>query len=118
MNHLQDAMQNAAWRNKDKQQGVVVFGTGNEPFWSVEYNNKDTISFLLSEWSHPLKMKVDSSFNTNDSTGYIAHNDSAQLHVTIFPHFCSDGMSDLTYRNKIRVQYNKQVYQGCGIKYR
>jgi uncharacterized membrane protein len=116
MNHLQDAMQNAAWQNKAKQ-GVVIFGIGNEPFWSVEYTNRDTIAFLLSEWTRPLKMKVDSTFSTNDSTGYIAKNDSTQLRVTIFPHFCSDGMSDFTYRNKIKVHYNKQVYNGCGMMY-
>jgi uncharacterized membrane protein len=116
MNHLQDATQSAAWRNKVKE-GVVAFGMGNEPFWTIEYDNKDTVSFLLSEWDHPLKIKASSAFNTNDSTGYIAQNDSVQIRVTIFPHFCSDGMSDLTYRNRIRVQYNQQVYNGCGILY-
>lgn len=117
MHSLQDMVQNAAWRNKGKE-GIVAFGVGNEPFWSVEYNNKDTISFQLSEWEHPLKLKADSSFSSNDSTGYIARKDSTQLRVTIFPHFCSDGMSDLTYRNKVKVYYNHQVYNGCGILYK
>ena len=113
MSHLQDALQNATWRNKGKE-GIVLYGVGNEPFWSIEYK-KDSLSFLLSEWAHPLRMKLDSAFNTSDSSGYTAHTDSTQLRVTIFPHFCSDGMSDFTYRNKIRVQYNQQVYSGCGI---
>jgi len=117
MNHLQDALQNAAWRNKEKQ-GIIVFGVGNEPFWSIEYTNKDSLSFLLSEWEHPVKMKVDSTFNSADSTGYIGRNDSTQLRVTIFPHFCSDGMSDFVYPNKIRVRYNHQVFNGCGIVYK
>ena len=116
MNHLQDAMQNVTWRNKGKE-GVVVFGTGNEPFWNIELDNKDSLSFLLSEWDGPLRMKIDSSFNNHDSIGYSARNDSAQIRVTIFPHFCSDGMSDFIYRNKIKVQYNQQVYNGCGIIY-
>jgi uncharacterized membrane protein len=117
MNHLQDALQNVAWRSKSKE-GVLAFGIGNEPFWTIEYNNKDSLSFLLSEWDHPLKMKMASAFTTSDSVGYIAQNDSTQLRVTIFPHFCSDGMSGFTYRNKIRVQYNQQVYNGCGIVYK
>jgi uncharacterized membrane protein len=117
MKHLQDAMQNLAWKNKGKQ-GIILFGTGNEPFWNIEVNNKDSLSFLLSGWDHPLRMKVDSSFNDNDADAYVAHNDSTQLRVTIFPHFCSDGMSDLTYRNKVKVQYNQQVYNGCGIVYK
>jgi uncharacterized membrane protein len=116
MRPLQDALQTPAWQNK-KREGVIVFGTGTEPFWSIEYNNTDTLSFLLSEWDHPVKMKISSSFNTKDSTGYKAQNDSARLQLTVLPYFCSDGMSDLIYRNKIRVQYNGHTYNGCGIRY-
>ena len=117
MNRLPDAERNAAWRNKRKQ-GIVVFGLGNEPFWNVELDNKDSLSFLLSEWTHPLRMKIDSSFNDNDSIAYTAHHDSVQIRVTVFPHFCSDGMSDFIYRNKVKVQYNQHVYNGCGIVYK
>jgi uncharacterized membrane protein len=116
MNHLQEAAQNKAWRNKGKQ-GIVVFGVGNEPFWNVELNNKDSISFSLSEWDHPLRMKIDSSSNQNGTIAYTAHHDSSQLHVTVFPQFCSDGMSDFIYRRKVKVQYNQQTYNGCGIVY-
>lgn len=117
MNQLQDAGQNTAWRNKGKQ-GVIVFGVGNEPFWNIELNNKDSISFLLSEWQHPLRMKIDSSFKENDGLAYTAHHDSAQIRVTVFPQFCNDGMSDFIYRNKVKVQYNQQVYNGCAIVYK
>lgn len=117
MNHLEEAGTNAAWRNKEKQ-GVLVFGVGNEPFWNIELNDKDSISFLLSDWDKPLRLKIDSSFNENDGFAYTAHLDSSQIHVTIFPHFCSDGMSDFVYRNKVRVLYNQQVYNGCGIVYK
>jgi len=116
MTHLQDALQNAAWRNKDKQ-GIIVFGTGNEPFWNIELDNRDSISFTVSEWNHPLRMKIDSSFRNNGGLSYIAHHDSVQLLVTILPQFCNDGMSDFIYRNKVKVQYNQQIYTGCGIVY-
>lgn len=117
MQHLQDALQNKAWQNK-KKQGILVLGVGNEPFWNIELDNKDSISFTLSEWKHSLRMKIDSSFNDNNGLSYLAHRDSAQLVVTIFPQFCSDGMSDFIYRNKIKVQYNQQIYTGCGIVYK
>ena len=117
MRHLQDAMQNKAWKNKEKQ-GIILFGTGNEPFWHIEVDNKDSISFLLPDWDQPLKLKVTSSFDGKDSTEYVGKADSTQLRVTIFPHFCSDGMSDFTYRNKVSVQLNKEVYNGCGILFR
>lgn len=117
MHHLQDAMQNTAWKNKGKK-GVVLFGAGNVPFWNVELDNKDSISFLFSDWNRPVKLKLDSTFNNKDSIGYAAKNDSTQIRVTIFPRFCTDGMSDYVYRNKVRVQYNHQVYSGCGILYK
>jgi uncharacterized membrane protein len=117
MHPLQDALENTAWQNK-KNEGVVLFGTGTEPFWSVEYNDRDTVSFFLPEWSQPLRMKVTDSLRTKDSLAYIARNDSIQLRITVLPFFCNDGMSDYVYRNKVRVLYRNQVYQGCGIVYR
>lgn len=117
MHHLQDATQNLAWKNKGKE-GIVVFAIGNEPFWRVEFDNKDSISFSLPDWNHPIKLKAGSSFNSNDSIGYVAKNDSSEIRVTIFPQFCSDGMSDFVYRNKARVQFNQKVYNGCAILYK
>lgn len=117
LHRLQDAYENVAWRNKGKQ-GLILFGIGNEPFWSVEFNKKDTLSFLMSEWDRPAKLKINSSFNTIDSIGYTAQNDSVSLRVTLYPQFCNDGMSDYTYRQKIKVQFNQQVYHGCGLFYK
>lgn len=117
MRHLLDAFENVAWKNKGKQ-GLLMFGIGTEPFWRVEFTKKDTLSFLLSEWDAPIKLRVNSSFYTKDSIGYAAQNDSVQLRVTIFPLFCSDGMSDFTYRNKIIIHYDQQVYNGCGMLYK
>ena len=117
MHHLQDALENTALKNKDKD-GIVLFATGNEPFWKVELNNKDSISFLLPEWEHPVKMKVGHSFNKSDSIGYTAMNDSSQIRVTVFPHFCTYGTSNYVYRNKVSVQYNQKLYSGCGILYK
>jgi len=117
MRELQDAVQNAAWNNKRKK-GVVLFGTGNEPFWNIELDNKDSLSFLVSEWNQPLRIKIDSSFNRSDSIEYIGRTDSTQIRVTLFPQFCNDGMSKFIYRNKVKVQYNHQSYSGCGILYK
>lgn len=117
MQPLQDAFENVAWKNKGRQ-GIVMLGVGNEPFWSIEFNKKDTLSFILSEWDHPVKLKINSSFTSKDSTGYIAQNDSMRLRVTVFPYFCGDGMSDFTYRNTVRVQYNQQDFKGCAMIYK
>jgi len=117
MNKLNDVLDNNVWKNK-KAEGVILFGIGNEPFWSVEFNNKDTISFLLSDWTGPVKMKLTRTTNASDTTIYLAQNDSAQLKLMVLPYFCSDGMSDNVYQNKVQVQYNHKTYNGCGVVYK
>lgn len=117
MHKLSDVLGNNVWKNK-KNEGSILFGVGNEPFWSIEFNNKDTLSFLLSEWKSPLKMKIAEATTGKDTTIYLAQNDSIRLKVIVLPFFCSDGMSNYVYQNKIQVQYNNQTYSGCGILYK
>lgn len=117
MQQAHDALQNDSLQFKRKR-GVMVYGFSKQPLWSIEYNNKDTLSFLLAEWKHPLKEKVKSTFNTTDSIGYIAGNDSAEIRLTVFPYFCNDGRNHWMYRNQIKVQYHQQIYNGCGIIYK
>lgn len=113
---MKDVLENQTWANR-KKAGTLLYGIGNEPFWSVEYNSSDTVSFQLADWTQPVKLKMNNTSNSKDSTAYTAGNDSVQLKLTVYPFFCSDGMSDFVYKNKIRVEYNNQVYHGCGIRY-
>lgn len=117
MNKLTDVLDNKVWKNK-KAEGILLFGIGNEPFWSIEVNNRDTISFLLSEWKNPVKMKLEQTRTAEDSTIYTAQTDSATIKLIVLPYFCNDGMSDNVYQNKVLVQYNKQMYSGCGVLYK
>ncbi|MFL5738659.1 MAG: hypothetical protein ACJ75B_00470 [Flavisolibacter sp.] len=117
MRSLHDVMDDQQWQNKAKE-GVLLFGLGNEPFWTVEFNNRDSVSFLLSEWSRPVQLKLDSLVHTKDSINYLAHSDSARLTITAYPYFCNDGMSDNVYRNRIRVRFNNQTYNGCGMVFK
>jgi uncharacterized membrane protein len=117
MTRMQDVLNRKVWNDK-KNQGIKLFGIGNEPFWSVELSKKDTLEFLLSEWEHPVRMKVSRATMLGDTTVYNGQNDSAHVRLAILPYFCSDGMSDFTYENKILVTYNQQMYHGCGVFYR
>jgi len=117
MHPLSDIMSNKTWKDR-KEQGFVVFGVGNEPFWSVALNNNDTISFRLADWDDAVKMKVSEAKMASDTTVYLAQNDSSKLKLMVLPYFCSDGMSDFIYPNKVQVQYNHQTYRGCGVLYK
>ena len=114
---LQDVLEREIWQQK-KAQGLILYGVGNEPFWSLELNSNDTISFRLADREQPIKLKRNETQNARDTTIYLAGNDSAQMKLMILPYFCSDGMSDFTYQNKILVKYNNQTYSGCGVVYK
>ena len=116
MRRLQDVLQNKTWQNK-KQEGVLVYAIGNEPFWNAAVSDQDSISFQISDWPAPLKMKISSSDQNKDSTVYFAQNDSTTIRVTVLPYFCSDGMSDMIYKNKVVLHYNKKLFTGCGMTY-
>jgi uncharacterized membrane protein len=49
---------------------------------------------------------------------YNLSNTIDSLKVIIYPSFCSDGMSDNVYENRVRLIYNKTVYEGCGLLYK
>jgi hypothetical protein len=114
---LQDVLERDIWQEK-KAQGLVLYGVGNEPFWSLEVNSNDTISFRLADWEQALKLKRKETLSSKDTTVYLAQNDSSQIKLMVLPYFCSDGMSDFTYQNKILVKYNNQTYSGCGVVYK
>lgn len=116
LSRQQDILDNALWRNKGKE-GNKVFAIGNEPFWNVEVSAKDSIRFLLSEWTQPLSMPLEGTRLSGDSTIFTARNDSVTLTLTILPQFCNDGMSDNLYPHKVQLLYNHQVYRGCGVLY-
>ena len=84
---------------------------------TFEVNDKDSISFQLADWATGLKLKLLSSENNKDSAVFTAQNDSTSLRLVVFPYFCSDGMSDMIYKNRIRLQYNNKVYTGCGVNF-
>ncbi|RYZ25537.1 MAG: hypothetical protein EOO10_18010 [Chitinophagaceae bacterium] len=111
---LSPATSNPVWRDKEKQ-GVILFGVGNEPFWSVEVSRHDSVVLSMPEWTSPLRVKLSSTSLNRDSTVYTADEDS--LRIVVLPYFCSDGMSDFTYSNKVSVTYKGRVYQGCGVSF-
>lgn len=99
------------WQEK-KGAGAVLYAIGTEPFWSAEITKEDTLVVNMPDWSTPLRVKVAGASATADSTLYATVNDSLQL--TVYPLFCSDGMSDFLYTKRIRMVYKGQTYRGCG----
>ena len=110
------ASSNSAWQQKGAE-GIEFFGIGNEPFWNIAIDEQKSIVFTLADWSKPVSFKASKPVVAADSTVYQSRTDSAKLRVVIYNTFCSDGMSDNVYNHKVKVTYNTDVYEGCGIRY-
>lgn len=111
---LNSAAENNQWVKK-KKEGAAFFGVGNEPFWNIEIRNNESVLFHLADWQLPKNFIPSDPEYFRDSIIYKATADSAQLKITIYNAFCSDGMSDNIYDNAVKVAYKNKIYKGCGI---
>ncbi len=102
---------NPVWQTK-KKEGVQLYAVGNEPFWSVAVTRNNSITISMPGWKEPLQAKPAGSSKTPDSTIYTLPGDSVRL--TVYPQFCSDGMSDFIYTRKVKLTIKGQTYRGCG----
>lgn len=108
------ASENKSWAQK-KNQGIDFVGVGNEPFWSLEIDNEKMVVFKLAEWKKPVIVPIEKPYVKNDSTYYSLMSDNTAWSVTILPQYCSDGMSDFLYQQKVIVRYKGTAYRGCGV---
>lgn len=108
------ATENKSWDQK-RNQGIDFIGMGNEPFWSLEIDNEKMILFKLADWKKPMIVPIEKPFVKNDSTYYSLMNGDVAWSVTILPQYCSDGMSDFLYQQKVIVCYKGVAYKGCGV---
>ena len=104
------AADNPHWKKK-KDEGVNLLVIGNEPFWNMEFRNKQSIIFLLAEWEKAVEIPVDQSFRPGVKNEIKAKN----IIIEVVPEKCSDGMSDYTYDYSVKVIYKDTTYNGCGI---
>lgn len=117
LHQMTPATENEAWQSKRKKD-ISFFGVGNEPFWSIEISNKNAITFYLVNGGEPVTFLPTEPVRSKDSIVYHIQNDSTTLRAVIYHQFCSDGMSDFIYNEKVAVQYNGQTFNGCGMLYK
>ena len=115
MRKLEPAAGNDLWQRK-RADGALLYAVGTEPFWNAEITGQDTLVVNMPDWNAPLRLPVNAASTTTDSTVYKTENDSVR--VTVYPLFCSDGMSDFLYTKKVTLTYKGQSYRGCGESFR
>lgn len=106
------ASSDTQWTNR-KSKGVDFYGLGNEPFWNIEIDNENLTSFKMADWKQSVSLKTVKPTMTKDSI-YYNFTGANKISVTVYNQFCSDGMSDKMYSNKVKIRYKGQTYSGCG----
>jgi len=113
---LQNILDNDVWKEK-RNEGVVFFGTGTEPFWNIRMHKQQGITLSFPEPEKPIRFKYTAPVATPDSTVYQTGKDTAKLRVVIYNRFGNDGMSDAMYPNRVTVYYKNRILQGSGVRY-
>jgi len=109
------APENPAW-NKKRSEGVDIIGSGSDPFWNVEIDDRKFILFKVATAEKPIIVPIEKPISTKDSTVYSVITEAGiVLKISIAPKFCSDGVSDHIYENKMNVWYKGQMYKGCAV---
>ena len=86
----------------------VYRALGTEPFWSLEIEGDRMLFSRAGE--NAISSSSTSSRPSFNGWRYISKAITAD--VTFTP--CSDGMSDLTYKDTVTVMVDKERYSGCG----
>jgi len=108
------ARNNTAWQKK-KTEGIDFYAIGTEPFWSLEIDNDRSVSFRLADLPKPITFTASQPRTDKDSTFYSLDNAGTKLEISIHNEFCSDGMSDNFYEQRVHIRYKGETYRGCGI---
>ncbi len=107
--------ENASWK-KRRSEGVELFGTGGDPYWSVEIDKDKFILFKAPTIQRPVIVPIERPQPTKDSLVYSINTDGGNLlKVSIAPGFCTDGLSDHIYEYRMTVTYKGQTYKGCAV---
>lgn len=97
-----------------REAGLEFFALGTEPFWSLEMDLDQRVSFYsLTDTLHSLPSMGQSK---DGALLYEVIGPRARLLISIKRETCSDGMSDREYPYSVSVTRDeKTTYQGCGI---
>ena len=96
-----------------KDLGIVFMAVGTEPFWDLQITKDKKLHLSMAGWNKALTLgNLHSAFST-DSITYVA-SDNKKILVTVYPQFCSDGMSDDLYEYRVTAVIDTLRLQGCG----
>jgi uncharacterized membrane protein/heat shock protein HslJ len=97
------------------ESGIDFVASGNEPFWSVDVNFDQNITFKVLE-GDSISVATPKGTKLMDvaATSYRVKTDSDYFEVIIYDKSCEDGMSGKEFPKSVEINYEKKRYTGCG----
>jgi len=96
--------------SKLRDDGINFLASGNEPFWNVQIDFDESLTFKTpeSETTFPI-----SDFSEQLEEEQVTYQ-SDEFQISYSPGFCRDSMSGFLFTHIVTVQYDEQTYEGCG----
>lgn len=102
------------------QEGEIFKGSGGEPFWSVELNDKSIHFKSPSSELKDVLIPIKNTQSNGNTTTFIAERDLKHIEISIIEEECMDGMSGKknSHRVKVFIKHKKdskeKEFVGCG----
>ena len=100
---------------KQFESGIDFLASGNEPFWSLEINFDQNITFKVLEGD---SVSIATPYGTRlkdiAATSYRVQTVPQTIEVIIFDKPCEDGMSGKEFPKTVEVSYGQKRFTGCG----
>jgi uncharacterized membrane protein len=105
----------AIWEHA-KLNGVDYRAIGNEPGWTLEIRNQESIILITDYGStrHEFTLPKPEIDETNRFTRYQSKDSNYELILTISGESCVDSMSGEKFASKATVTLDEKILQGCG----
>lgn len=107
-------------KQNNSRDNYILHASGNEPFWSLDLNSGDEITFKTID-GYILSVPTIDAVIDNDS-GIVIYNSETEkglLRIKVYNKECIDNMSGKVFASKVEVELitkegKKKFYQGCG----
>ena len=103
---------------KKWKQGIDFYALGNEPFWSLDFENKKVVRFTTAdgfEMNVPYKAFSPAE---NSELVFYSETEMGSLKIELTRERCKDNMSGTPFSHRVRILIETvdggQSYEGCG----
>ncbi|MCC5940247.1 MAG: hypothetical protein JJU37_01795 [Balneolaceae bacterium] len=95
-----------------REDGVQFIASGNEPFWSVQIDNENNISFRTPDTDISGRIPNFETGSSLISTSFNAGSVSARLDASEL--YCVDSMSGFLFTHTVTLTMENETWFGCG----